>query len=404
MSSLKINPHPNSLNSNMNSIGRGTAFTSARVKRIILDNKTYPELFKKYGSWNSIGVILYEDINNPLTQDDSRYIENYAYPLFSNIKQYPLENEIVCLIQLPSPSIQSNTNNLITYYFNPINVWNSIHHNAIPNNVFSSDQKKDYIQTENGSVRRISDNSTEIDLGNTFNEKTDIKPLLPYEGDIIYEGRWGNSIRLGSTVNNAVNANIWSISGKNGDPIIILRNGQFNNNTDSWIPILEDINLDKSNIYITSTQNIPINVSSNNYKSYNTAPTNPKEYSNSSQVIISSGRLLFNSTLDHILLSSTKSINLNAVDSLNFDSAKSIFNSSKIYLGDKKATEPLLLGNKTISSWKLILTSLKEVANILPTIVPANPPLASAAAKLVAILEQEIPKLESLKSKQNYTL
>ena len=222
--------------------------SSVRVKKIILDDKSDPELFKKYGDWNSIGLILYEDAKNPLPSDDSRYEENFAYPLFPNIKQYPLINELVYIIRLASPDIQSNTNNITTYYFPPINNWNSIHHNAIPNNVFDStlpeSQQKDYTQTSGGNVRRVTDGSTEIPLGSTFVEKTDIKSLLPYEGDVIYEGRWGNSMRIGSTVNNAYISNNWSTSGNNGDPLIILRNGQYNDGKDPWIPIIEDINKD----------------------------------------------------------------------------------------------------------------------------------------------------------------
>jgi hypothetical protein len=61
-------------------------------------------------------------------------------------------------------------------------------------------QQKDYQQVEGGSVRRVTDGSTEINLGSTFQEKTNIYPLLSYEGDYIMEGRWGNSIRFGSTV------------------------------------------------------------------------------------------------------------------------------------------------------------------------------------------------------------
>ena len=72
----------------------------------------------------------------------------------------------------------------------------------------------------------------------------DIKSILPYEGDIIYEGRWGQSFRLGSTVNNANIPNTWSSAGENGDPITILRNNQYDDGNDPWVPQVEDINQD----------------------------------------------------------------------------------------------------------------------------------------------------------------
>ena len=38
-----------------------------RVLAVILDDKTYPELFKKYGEWASIGGIVWEYVKNPTT-------------------------------------------------------------------------------------------------------------------------------------------------------------------------------------------------------------------------------------------------------------------------------------------------------------------------------------------------
>jgi hypothetical protein len=117
-------------------------------------------------------------------------------------------------------------------------------------------------------------NSTEILLGETFEEKDFLKPLRPFEGDNILEGRFGNSIRLGST---SKGLNKWSLNGKNSDPIIIIRNGQFNNINDStFIPNVEDINNDDSSIYLTSNQNIyNFEVASKNMMSYNSGIDKP---------------------------------------------------------------------------------------------------------------------------------
>ena len=397
---------------NTTNIGGGGQISSVRVKKIILDDKSEPELFKKYGEWNSIGVILYEDASNPLPSDDSRYEENFAFPLFPNIKHYPLVNELVYIIRLSSPDIQNNTNNLTTYYFPPINNWNSIHHNAIPNNVFNSllpkSQQKDYTQTSTGNVRRVTDGSTEISLGNTFIEKTNIKSLLPFEGDIIHEGRWGNSIRLSSTIkqkNTPFGLNNWSRGISNsGDPIIILRNGQYEDGKEPWVPIVEDISKDKSSIYLTSTQEISLSTSYN----LSQAGFSVSNYSSSPQIILNSGRLVFNSSTDSIGLTSGKQILLGAREKIYLESKETSLVSRKIYLGSEDATEPLLLGNKTIELLFNIFVSLQSLANALPSVgtpVPGAPNIAvaSTAADLSATLSQLIPQLESLKSKQNFT-
>ena len=285
-------------------------------------------------------------------------------------------------------------------------MWNHPHHNAYPenSNVAPPSQVKDYTQTEAGSVRRVTDQSTEIYLGQTFFERSDIHPLLPFEGDVIQEGRWGNSIRFGSTVMNEQNN--WSTVGMDGDPIMILRNGQSPFSTDEgWIPVVENINEDLSSIYSTSTQKIPLNASSTSYVSYKSdPPINPKEYGDESQIILNSGRLIFNTTQDHILLSSRKSINLNAISSVNIDAPDTVIQSTNVYLGSKDATESVLLGDTTVLLLKTLVQNLQAFTQICSTLVgvpPGTPlaPLNVVASQLTTILSQLSTNLDSAKSK-----
>ena len=102
---------------------------------------------------------------------------------------------------------------------------------------------------------------TGVNLGKYFQEALNIKPLLPYEGDYIIEGRFGNSIRLGSTnIGEDIpdeNNNNWSSTGNTGDPITIIRNGQSNELDDKgWVPTIEDINDDLTSLYLTSNQQL----------------------------------------------------------------------------------------------------------------------------------------------------
>ena len=178
--------------------------------------------------------------------------------------------------------------------------------------------------------------------------------MLPYEGDYIYQGRWGNTIRLGSTVTDASIPNTWSSTGENGDPIMILKNGQHDEDTDPWVPQVEDINTDLSSIYLTSTQTLPIDVASKKYDSYFSSPISTNKF-DSEQVVINSGRILFNAKSDNILLSSFDTINLNSINSLNIDTPKTIIQSKEIYLGDKYATEPVILGDTFLADLQSLL-------------------------------------------------
>ena len=391
----------------------GNLFQPVRVKSIILD-ESHPR-FKELGEWNGLGIIEYETINNPVASSTPL---PYARPLLSNQKSFPLINEIVFLFSLPNTDIGQFTTSNDNYYLTTVALWNHPHHNAYPTkpNTLPPSQQKDYIQTQAGSVRRVTDQSTEINLGKTFKEKSNIHPLLPFEGDIIYEGRWGNSIRFGSTNKRKIAGiipdalNNWSTGkSESGDPIIIFRNGQGNQTQEGWIPTVEDINNDEASIYLTSTQQIPLKPASSDYTSYKSnAPESPQKYSGK-QVIISSGRLVFNTVEDHLLLSSNKSINLNSLKGLNIDTNIVTIQSQNIYLGSKNAKEPLLLGNQTVTLLNQLISNLSSFVQICSTLVSTPPgtplaPLNIAATQLVGSLEALQANLNNLKSKYNYTV
>jgi len=400
-----------SINPTLNITGNLPKIFAVRVKFCILDDKTRPDIFKKSGEWSSIGAVYFDSINTP-SPDPNFSKNNFALPLFPNNKTFPLENEVIYVISLPNNNIQSNVNDISYYYFQPINVWNSTHHNAIPdpinNSTLPPSQQQDYQQTSGGTVRRVTDGGTEINLGKTFKEKINIKNIQPFEGDVIYEGRWGQSFRFGSTVNNSAISNPWSRTGNNGDPILILRNGQYSDGKDPWIPQVEDINKDISPIYATSTQNIPIQVSSKNYNSYKSAPTSPDKFAGE-QIILNSGRLLFNTKTDSILFSSKKTINLNSVESVNIDSPTFIANSKNIFLGDKNATEPVILGNTFLNDLRQLLNQLITLSTALQSPIgtpgPSAPNLiiAGPAQAMVINAQNMLNRINNYKSKVSKT-
>ena len=387
-----------------------------RVKKVFLNTTDDSTLIDKYGKFAALGGILGESLTNPEPPDENgEYNQNpetliYAAPLFSNLKQPPTINEIVYVISLPTNKILIDEADINSWYIRTINMWNSVHHNAIPNNFFaeSKDEKnRNYEQTEAGFVRNPSDNSTEIDLGSTFVEKLDIKKLQLYQGDSTFEGRWGNTIRLGSTVENSSPENPWSDVGENGDPITIIKNGQTEDGSDPWVPQVENINTDKSSIYLTSTQKIPIEGASVNYNSYDTPPTSLDLYEGE-QVLINSGRLVFNSKSDSILLSSQNSINLNSNDTVNIDTGQLSVDAKLITLGNKDATESVILGDKFLDSYTKVIQKLVALMNTLPTVgMPApftpNAGVITTSTQCLVQLQQHLTEIQSFKSKTTYT-
>jgi len=372
---------------------------SSRVRDIILDD-SHP-LFDNFGQWNGIGTIFIEPTIQPQRKDDIPLIP--AYPAFPNIKQYPLINELVPIVYLADPNITENTSAVVAYYLPPINVWNSQVHNAVPSSDITPElEDKEYPLVEAGSVRRITDQDTDIDLGKTFNENNVLnnRPLLPYEGDIIYEGRFGNSIRLGSTVNNAKLANNWSFEGKNGSPVTIIRNGQSDGTDVSqpWVPMVENINIDESSIYLTSTQQIPLELSTDSIESYDgltETPTIPELYAGK-QILLNSGRLVFNAKNDHIILSADKSVHLVSNNSINIDTTDQVaihtgnvgkitLVSPKIHLGLNEGTEgyvgaelqSLVLGENLHQTLTSIIDALEGIAGAMIYANNGGGPVAS---------------------------
>jgi len=386
-----------------NAIAQANLIRAVRVLSIVLD-ENHPR-FQELGEWNGLGIIEYEDVTNPLPSPSLPI----ARPLTGNLKTLPLINEIVYILSLPNTDIATISSNSISYYINIVSLWNHPHHNAFPTtpNSLPPTQQKDYAQTTLGNVRRVTDQSTEIFLGKTFKERSNIHPLLPFEGDVLEEGRWGNSIRIGSTVKNTPNN--WSTVGTDGDPILIIRNGQGTQTEEGWIPTIENINNDESSIYASSTQKIPLKASSVNYFSYKSnPPQSPDQYAGK-QVIINSGRLVFNTTEDHILLSSKKSINLNAIDGVNIDTPSLTIQSGNVYLGSKNATEPILLGNKTIATLDTLINNLSAFLQVCSTITSTAPgtfivPLNVAATQLSSQLKVIQGNLEKLKSNTSKTV
>lgn len=400
-------------------------FSIERVVDVVLDD-TFPN-FYELGGWSILGWIRTSD--NKLVP-----------PFFSNIKQYPLINETVLVVNgVNLNNLQAVDNNSVpsikfsnNFYISTMNVWNSTHHNAYPfEELINSQQFDNYIRSSEGGASTPPSEPKSIFLGETFEEKSTVRPLQPYEGDVMYEGRWGNSIRFSSTIKPSFigeNTKIpdWSlgVSGSSGDPITIIKNSIPRlDPSDVWAPITENINRDDSSIYLTSTQTIPLEDTFENlFNSYSGSgyapPININQY-DSNQILLSSGRLVFNTSKDHILLKSIKSIDLNGYESVNVDSPKFIVNANNIYLGPEYlATEPLLYGNATVEVLRTLISTLKDLIETLKTAqtspayngpnVPAAPlslPKVNLKAALVSTtFNSLLNELNYLTSQTNFTI
>ena len=218
-----------------------------RVCDIILD-----PLHPRYYGPRSMGAILWNYVED-LTPINGSCANSYsAKPLWKSTGfKYPVPNELVFIVSAPRRDFNV-TQQYETYYLSPpISVNQNPNFEGLPNRTFGEDNS--------------------YYTGRYFKEKEDYNPLRVYEGDTIHEGRFGNSIRFGSTIDRRVATNVWSNKGEPGDPITIIRNGQkygINQQDSHYNHITEDINKDDSSIYLCSTQQIGIIPASLNDASY----------------------------------------------------------------------------------------------------------------------------------------
>jgi hypothetical protein len=395
---------------------------AARVIDISLNSNS--TLWEQTGEWQGIGSIQFQLIDGPTNEDTiSSSKLNLAKPLFPHLKNYPLVNEVVLIFKLPTNESIANMDGATAYYYiTPMSLWNHPEQNAYPNPLkgdTSDSNKSDYEQIEAGNTRKVNDESSEISLngasGGTFTENGNIHPIIAFAGDNIVEGRYGNSIRFGNTSKiEAEITNNWSEVGDPGSPITILRNGQDPEiEPPGWIPTVEDINKDLASIYLTSTQKIPIETSAYNTSAFSDPPEAPEEYIKN-QVILNSGRLLFNTNEDSIIISSQKNISINADKEIGISGEDNVtILSSKINLGDLDAEQSLVLGDDFMTQFEILLQNLKSLATALqgsqiwpggaPAPDPSIPPVASTVQTQIQKIQNVVQK-GSLLSKVSKTI
>tara|TARA_Y100000361_G_C11149304_1_gene340077 strand:+ start:110 stop:1141 length:1032 start_codon:yes stop_codon:yes gene_type:complete len=264
-----------------------STYAAARVMEVSLTPSTNGlSLFQLTDGWYGIGAIKFEYINEGTAL--TKYPQgDIAYPLDINFRQVPLVNEIVFIMLGPSNkrTVDGDNDGLVPYYTNTINMWNGVHLNASPSPNTSPSTNTDVNSLQDIEAGDPNKSTTSIPdpfYGNIFQENSLIRNLYPQEGDVIIEGRFGQSLRFGST-NKQPSGSLkdiqspWSQFGNNGAPITILRNGQDTSivNFDNWFPVYENINLDDSSIYMTSNQQIGLQLASTNLASFGIDVTSP---------------------------------------------------------------------------------------------------------------------------------
>lgn len=217
---------------------------------------------------------------------------HYCRPALFN-RRIPAIGEMCILISAPVNDYStSNIKGIGFLYLTPVNATDDLNSHS-----FSKIWKRKGYQSGNNPGERPNDKN---EFGRSFKSGKKIDPLQPFEADDLYEGRWGTSIRFGSTVKGETGhyskKPTWDGTG-NGDPILYLRVKKPSGGSNKYT--IEDIDKDDSSIVLTSNQKLK------NLKAGFNKNQEAKKLGNfdgKAQIAIDSGRIVLNAKKDMLLL------------------------------------------------------------------------------------------------------
>ena len=333
-----------------------------RVYDIVLD-ETHPD----YKIHKTIGAIRYNVFDDDTFQEDSKNLF-IAFPYDSTVRTLPLKGEIIEILGGPKDEEDRTDSEYKTYYGRVVSGWNAVNHNSLP--------------------QGDTEEKVETDLGEGI-EELRINQLYPNSGDTIIDGRTGNSIRLGGYKGSK---SLIADKASDTKPYIIINNGR-ENITDTLLPVSEDINKDLSSIYIVSDHLVPLKQSRTKLVSNVEKTINTDKYKGN-QIILNSGRLVFNSKEEDILFTakesltiSSRDVNIDGEDYISLDAKKIYLGSSAMIADTQQGTpEPAVLGHQLDDFLSDLLNELDRLANTFKGLTPSNltPKMVSASLSLKA--------------------
>jgi hypothetical protein len=247
----------------------GTRSNVVRVFDIVLDADH--AIFRDSGipyDPTLLGMIFYGDKDLDVTSTSTFSLPK-ALPKVRG--KYPVINELVKIETGPSPDIYTdiggNNSFNYVYYGEVVPVHGNAVHNALPSQkdlASTTPTSEESVLASNGTPNQSQPNEVSLDNTGNYQPKDDVRNLQPFAGDVIMEGRAGQTIRMGTT--NKEGTNNWSDGDTFGDPVMILRVGQSENQQGSTV--VEDVNGDASSIYMFANQKLNnIQLTTTNFES-----------------------------------------------------------------------------------------------------------------------------------------
>ncbi len=273
----------------------------------VITNDEHP-LYDELGY--AVGAVKFRFLGSDVYTADDKL--DWAFPMLSNITDYPLINEIILVL----PILNRH------YYTNRINTRNKITTQALygverihGEQDSEQDTVRKYDASATGGAPIVDDpQSSDTKLGRTFEEKENTYRLRAQEGDIIFEGRSGHSIRLGANVANDHAPTLILRAGQ--DPVVEPENGSI------YGLIQEDLNKDLSSIWMVTDQIISLDFATIDSDTHFISMEDKPSTLDGNQIAINSDRVLLNSKRDRIFITSFLGTHLGTLQDFTVDVEK----------------------------------------------------------------------------------
>ena len=328
------------------------------VTKVLVDYEDLPKQKDGHPDYSYYGAVAGRFVINKAQSIKPEDGPQLVRPIDPKIKNYPVVGELVVVANYNGKS----------YYWNTLNSFNSPNENSVPG--------ISYIGTGETPP------TTLAKFGKRFERNGSIRQVKADEGDLIFHGRFGNSINLGSNDNSPV---IKIRSGQRTDVQGKIKSGDadtvkmMKNVVQRGGPIEEDINKDKNSIYLSTDKKYLINSSNNKF--------NPLEASGNS-IIINSDKLIFNGRNGNVNIRASKDLHLEG-DSVFINAKKA----GTIKMGDPRAVFiPTINGQKLFE----LITSLTKVLSGLPQLPTSNPKALKDIAEGTADIVRQVKNKEFL--------
>lgn len=357
----------------------------------------------------NVGMVKFRKLVSNAYKSESRL--DWAYPMDANHNQYPLIGELV-------------------YIFRGLNRWFYLSKFNTSNRVTAQDLPELLTETEVSAQSKTVSNyrqsaaapklvgSPSYALGKYFRDLPDVYRLKHFEGDLTIEGRSGQSIRMGTAWldgSSGITARpkkiSWQSLEKDQSPNLLIRVGPdptAERTVDTTFgQVIEDINKDKTSLWMVTDQIVPIKLSTLPSKIHTISIHDfPKKFDGNC-AFLNSDRVVINTKTDKFLLHSANGVHVTTLKNITLDAdvdhiswtsnnrndrvvgnytetigkIKSVsamthinFLSSKIYIGSSQnEDEPLVLGATLQKALQELVEILTSEPLVLTTGMPGSP-------------------------------